>query len=135
MTSPTTIVIGYVPTPVGEAALEAGLAEAKAHGDEVVVLNSPRRRSTVDGELIDEATADELVARAAAAGVSARVDQSDHGDDIVETFAKVAAAVSARLVVIGLRRRSPVGKLVTGSDAQRLLLDLDVPILAVKPPR
>ena len=67
--------------------------------------------------------------------MTARVDQSDHGDDIVETFTKVAAAASARLVVIGLRRRSPVGKLVTGSDAQRLLLDLDVPILAVKPPR
>jgi len=135
MTSPTTIVIGYVPTPVGEAALEAGLAEAKAHGDDVVVLNSPRRRSTVDGEFIDRAAADELVARAAAAGVSARVDQSDHGDDIVETFSRVAEAAGARLVVIGLRRRSPVGKLVTGSDAQRLLLDLDVPILAVKPPR
>jgi nucleotide-binding universal stress UspA family protein len=135
MTSKTTIVIGYVPTPVGEAALEAGLEEARAHGDDVVLLNSPRRRSTVDGEFIDEATADELVARAAAVGVTARVDQSDHGDDIVETFTKVAAATSARLVVIGLRRRSPVGKLVTGSDAQRLLLDLDVPILAVKPPR
>jgi nucleotide-binding universal stress UspA family protein len=135
MTSPTTIVIGYVPTPVGEAALAAGLEEAKAHGDEVVVLNSPRRRATVDGEFIDRAAADELVARAAAAGVTARVDQSDHGDDIVETFSRVAEAVSARLVVIGLRRRSPVGKLVTGSDAQRLLLDLDVPILAVKPPR
>jgi len=135
MTSSSTIVIGYVPTPVGEAALEAGLAEARAHGDDVVVLNSPRRRSTVDGELIDEAAADELVARAAAAGVTARVDQSDHGDDIVETFARVAESSSARLVVIGLRRRSPVGKLVTGSDAQRLLLDLDVPILAVKPPR
>ena len=135
MTSPTTIVIGYVPTPVGEAALEAGFAEARAHGDDVVVLNSPRRRSTVDGPLLDAATADELVARAAAAGVTARVDHSDHGDDIVETFTKVAEAASARLVVIGLRRRSPVGKLVTGSDAQRLLLDLDVPILAVKPPR
>ena len=44
MTSKTTIVIGYVPTPVGEAALEAGLEEAKAHGDDVVLLNSPRRR-------------------------------------------------------------------------------------------
>ena len=128
-----TIVIGYVPTPVGEAALAAGLAEAEAHGDEVVILNSPRRRSTVDGEYIDATAGAELVARAAAAGVTARVDQSDHGDDIVETFSSVVAATSARLVVIGLRRRSPVGKLVTGSDAQRLLLDLDVPILAVKP--
>lgn len=128
-----TIVIGYVPTPVGDAALDAGLAEAAAHGDDVVILNSPRRRSTVDGDLIDTAAADELVARAAALGVTARVDQSDHGDDIVEAFAKVAESASARLVVIGLRRRSPVGKLVTGSDAQRLLLDLDVPILAVKP--
>ena len=130
-----TIVIGYVPTPVGDAALDAGLAEAAAHGDDAVILNSPRRRTTVDGELIDAAAADELVARATALGVTARVDQSDHGDDIVETFAKVASANDARLVVIGLRRRSPVGKLVMGSDAQRLLLELDVPILAVKPPR
>ena len=135
MTSPSTIVIGYVPSPVGEAALEAGLAEATARGDDVVILNSPRRRSTVDGELIDSAAAEDLVARAAAQGVTARVDQTDHGDDIVETFAKIADATSARLVVIGLRRRSPVGKLVTGSDAQRLLLDLDTPILAVKPAR
>ncbi len=130
-----TVLIGYVPTPVGEAALEAGIAEAKAHGDDVVILNSPRRRSTVDGELIDSTAAEELVARAAAQGVAARVDQTDHGDDIVETFSRIAESTSARLVVIGLRRRSPVGKLVTGSDAQRLLLDLDTPILAVKPAR
>jgi nucleotide-binding universal stress UspA family protein len=128
-----TIVIGYVPTPVGEAALEAGLAEAKAHGEDVVILNSPRRRSTVDGEYVDEAGSEELVARAEKAGVTATVDHADHGDDLVQTFQKVVDASSARLVVIGLRRRSPVGKLVTGSDAQRLLLDLDVPILAVKP--
>ena len=68
--------------------------------------------------------------------MTARVDQADHGDDLVETFTRSSpATLGARLVVIGLRRRSPVGKLVTGSDAQRLLLDLDVPILAVKPAR
>ena len=40
-----TILIGYIPTPVGEAALDAGLAEAAARGDDVVILNSPRRGS------------------------------------------------------------------------------------------
>jgi nucleotide-binding universal stress UspA family protein len=128
-----TIVIGYVPTPVGDAALDAGLAEAAAHADDVVILNSPRRRSTVDGDLIDETTAADLVARAREAGVAATVDHADHGDDLVETFRKVVERTSARMVVIGVRRRSPVGKLVMGSDAQRLLLELDAPILAVKP--
>lgn len=128
-----TIVIGYVPTPVGDAALEAGLAEALAHGDDVVILNSPRRRSTVDGDLIDETAAADLVARARAAGVTATVDQDEHGAELVDTFRTVVERTSARMVVIGVRRRSPVGKLVMGSDAQRLLLELDVPILAVKP--
>jgi nucleotide-binding universal stress UspA family protein len=128
-----TILIGYVPTPAGEAALEAGLAEAAAHGDDVVILNSPRRGATVDADQVGDVGA--LVARASGAGVTARVDQAEHGSDIVDTFQSLVADTGARLVVLGLRRRSPVGKLVMGSDAQRLLLELDVPILAVKPPR
>ena len=130
-----TIVIGYVPTPPGEAALDAGLAEAARSGEEVVILNSPRRGSTVDTDLVSDEAAQELVRRAADQGVTARVEQVEHGADIVETFEAMVASTRARMVVIGLRRRSPVGKLLMGSDAQRLLLDLDVPILAVKPPQ
>jgi nucleotide-binding universal stress UspA family protein len=130
-----TVLIGYVPTPVGEAALAAGLAEAAVRGEDVVVLNSPRRGSTVDADLVDTTTADELVSRARAAGVAASVDHAEHGSDLVSTFEALVARTGASLVVIGLRRRSPVGKLVMGSDAQRLLLELDVPVLAVKPAR
>ena len=128
-----TILIGYVPTPVGEAALETGLAEAAARGDDVVIVNSPRRGATVDADLVDEAAAAKLVARAAEAGVSARVDHTVHGADVVETFDGLVASTGARLIVIGLRRRSPVGKALLGSDAQRILLDAGVPVLAVKP--
>jgi nucleotide-binding universal stress UspA family protein len=130
-----TVLIGYVPTPVGEAALEAGLAEAAAHGEDAVVLNSPRRGSTVDARLVGPEDEARIVAAAAALGVTASVDHADHGADIVDAFSTAVERTGARLVVIGLRRRSPVGKLVMGSDAQRLLLELDAPVLAVKPAR
>ena len=130
-----TILIGYVPTAVGEAALEQGLTEAARTGDDVVILNSPRRGATVDARQIDENAATELVARSAAAGISARVESAEHGSDIVDVFEEVVRATGARMVVIGIRRRSPVGKLVMGSAAQRILLESSVPVLAVKPAR
>ncbi len=130
-----TVLIGYVPNPSGEAAVEAGIAEAAAHGDDIVILNSPRRGSTVDPKLVGDDVDDRLVAAAAAQGVTAKVDHTDHGSDVVDAFTSALERTSARVVVIGLRRRSPVGKLMMGSAAQRLLLVLDVPVLAVKPAR
>jgi nucleotide-binding universal stress UspA family protein len=130
-----TILIGYIPTPPGEAALEAGLTEAARTGDDVVILNSPRSNSYVDSTLVDDSSVARLLARAEERGVTARVDHAEHGADIVDTFTTLVTEHNVRLVVIGLRRRSLVGKLVMGSNAQHLLLELDVPVLAVKPAR
>ena len=130
-----TILIGFIPTPADEAALAAGLAEAARSGEDVVILNSPRRGATVDGDLIGEDVAEDLLAKASAQGVAARVDHADHGSDIVDTFEALVERTDARMVVLGLRRRSPVGKFLLGSDVQRLLLELKVPVLAVKPAR
>ena len=54
------------------------------------------------------------------------------GLDPAEDLINVAEEVSADLIVIGLRRRSPVGKLILGTNAQRILLDAPCPVLAVK---
>ena len=53
---------------------------------------------------------------------------NDPADDLID----VAEKENAALIVIGLRRRSPVGKLLLGSNAQEILLKADCPVLAVK---
>ncbi len=54
------------------------------------------------------------------------------GLEPAEDLIGVAEEVGADFIVIGLRRRTPVGKLILGSNAQRILLDAPCPVLAVK---
>ena len=49
-------------------------------------------------------------------------------DDVIAA----AEETGAELIVIGVRRRSPVGKMLMGSDSQRILLQADCNVLAVK---
>jgi nucleotide-binding universal stress UspA family protein len=126
------ILIGYVPTPEGEAALEAGLKEAQLRDTNAVILNSPRKGAPVDPVLVPEDKVAELVRRARAAGVEAIVRQPGHTDDLTDEFIGLAEEIDASLIVIGLRKRSQVGKFIMGSHAQRILLQVDRPVLAVK---
>jgi nucleotide-binding universal stress UspA family protein len=128
-----TILIGYVPTAEGEAAFEHGLDEAVRTQEDVVVLNSPRRGPRVDAHLVGDDVETRLTRRAAEQGVQLSVDHAQHGADVLEAFEDVIERTGARLVVIGLRRRTPVGKLILGSEAQQILLGASVPVLAVKP--
>jgi nucleotide-binding universal stress UspA family protein len=66
------------------------------------------------------------------AGVEHEVRQLVRGLDPAEDLLGIVEEVKAELIVIGLRRRSPVGKLILGSNAQRVLLDAACPVLAVK---
>ena len=66
------------------------------------------------------------------AGVEHDIRQLVRGFEPAEDLISIAEANGAELLVIGLRRRSPVGKLILGSNAQRVLLDAPCPVLAVK---
>jgi nucleotide-binding universal stress UspA family protein len=61
-----------------------------------------------------------------------RVEDLDATELVLETLARQEQEGPVELLVIGMKRRSPVGKAVLGSVSQRLLLDAPVAVLAVK---
>jgi nucleotide-binding universal stress UspA family protein len=128
-----TVLAGFIPTPEGQAAFAAALDEAQRRGEDLVVLNSPRSGAPVSADVAAPALIEDLRARAKAAGVKADVRQGGHVGDAADEVLRVAEELNASVIVIGLRRRSPVGKFLLGSNAQRVLLGADRPVLAVKP--
>jgi nucleotide-binding universal stress UspA family protein len=65
-------------------------------------------------------------------GHDAEFKQFVRGKNAVEEIEAMVDSLPASLLVIGLRKRSPVGKLIMGSVAQELLLSVSCPVLAVK---
>jgi len=129
-----TVLVGYLPTPEGDAAFAAGLQEAARRQEPVVVVNSPRDGALVSAEVAAPDRVAGLITRAEAAGVPLDVVQAPHAGELADHLLSTAERHDASVIVIGLRRRSRVGKLLLGSDAQRILLEADRPVLAVKPP-
>lgn len=121
-----TVVVGYVPKPEGEAALRAAMEEARRRDARLVVVNA--RRSATDPEPDLAGVRDLLTGSGLAFDLREVVQGLDASEDLVA----VAEDTDAELIVIGLRRRTPVGKLILGSNAQRVLLDAPCPVLAVK---
>jgi nucleotide-binding universal stress UspA family protein len=128
-----TVLVGYVPTPEGDAAFAAALEEAGRRSEPLVLLNSPRGGAAVSTDVAADDALAELTTRAHADGVELEVRQSPHSGETADEVLRVAQEVDASVIVIGLRKRSAVGKLLMGSSAQRILLDADRPVLAVKP--
>ena len=105
----------------------------------LLVVNSTRpdhlgRRTSPE----DAARAEEDLSRVreqlARSGVEHVLCRPSPTPDPAEDIITAAVENEAELIVIGLRRRTPVGKLLLGSNAQRILLDAPCPVLAVKAP-
>jgi nucleotide-binding universal stress UspA family protein len=126
------VVVGYVPRGEGEAALTHAVAEARSRQTRLVVVNTSRGDALVDERFADEQQLTALERRLADTGVSHEVVQTIRGREAAEELLAAAHEHRADLVVIGLRHRSPVGKLLMGSTAQKVLLEAACPVLAVK---
>ena len=120
------VLVFYKPTPEGAEAIRAGAVQAAFHGTELVVHNLPT----------DAAESETVVALASGAAAGAGVELltvlGPEDGSGVEEFLAAAGEPGVDLLVLGIRHRTPVGKLILGSSEQEILLDAPRPVLAVK---
>ena len=126
------IVVGYLATLEGRAALDAAVQESSSRKDRVVVVVSTRPDEPAEQRHDLDVALDSVHRELETAGVDHEI-RVLVGGDVAEDLLSTAEETKARLVVIGLRRRSPVGKLILGVNAQRVLFDAPCPVLTVKP--
>ncbi|ATG55023.1 universal stress protein UspA [Brachybacterium ginsengisoli] len=126
-----TIVVGYSPSGQGRAALRAALRYA-ARTQEGLAIASHQYHDAEQG-----------VTAASEAAVRAELEElgilcgdvtvhSSPERDIGEFLLSLVEEVDASLVVIGLRRKPPIGKMNLGASARRVVLGAPCPVLAVK---
>jgi len=126
------IVVGYTADVFGIAAVEHAIAEAALRGTGLLVINATSGEAYVDSRFARSGQVHDVEERLRESGVPFELRQPVGVDAATELLDAMDAA-DAELLVIGIRHRSPVGKLLLGSVSQQLLLECRKPVLAVKP--
>lgn len=127
-----TVVVGYIPTPEGIAAFERAKDEALLRECRLVVVNTGQNGDFATPSFATAEDIDAISRELKDAGLVHEVLQATSGLAAADEILRVAAAESADLIVIGIRHRTPVGKLLLGSTSQQVLLDAPCAVLAVK---
>ena len=127
-----TIVVGYVPTPEGEAALIGAGEEARMREEKLVVVSSTRGESVVGPAYPQTSALSRMVADIKGEGVDVEVQHKERAGDPADAILAAADAAAASLVVVGLKKRSAVGKLMLGSTAQTVMLGAKCSVLGVR---
>jgi nucleotide-binding universal stress UspA family protein len=129
------VVTGFIRSAEGREALKRGIEEVRQRGGRLIVVHSSEggaSESAVD-VLADNEELGRIDAELSAEGIDHEVKEFARGSTPAEDVVSVANESKADLIVIGLRRRSLVGKLLLGSNAQDILMQADCPVLVVKP--
>ena len=128
-----TVVVGYVPDATGYLAVTEAVREARWRQTDIVVVNAVDSGGYTRPTAADELDLDAVTARLEAEGVPHSISHPDIGSGTAsDAVLGIADDVGADLLIVGIHRRSPVGKALLGSNAQRILLSAPCPVLAVR---
>jgi nucleotide-binding universal stress UspA family protein len=128
------IVTGFSRSAEGKAAIARSLEEARLRNATLVVVHSMKggERDELEQVLTYREAFEQLEAELKGSGIDFELVEYARGNSPAEDLVEVAKDIDADMIVIGIRRRSPVGKLVLGSNSQDVLLEAHCPVLAVK---
>ena len=129
------VVTGFIRSDEGHAALEYGVKEVKERGGRLYIVHSSEggRHENSDEVIADNQELERIGEELKTSGVEFDIRRYARGFTPAEDVVDVANEIGADLIVIGLRRRSLVGKILLGSNAQDILTQANCPVLAVKP--
>lgn len=127
------VIVGYLSSKRGRAALAHAIAEAKLRNTSLVVVHSLHGGARDDDDVIEsDSELRRVDEELAATGLEYSIHNYVRGNDPSKDLVLAASEFDAELIVIGLRKRSSAGKFLLGSNAHDVLMDSPVPVLAVK---
>ena len=126
-----TILVAYVARPEGEAALEKGIEIATRRNEFLLVVNAGSGKRDDTG-VVHGFEGERVAERLAKLPIEAEFKQFVRGRSTIDEIEDVVVQHQVSVLVMGLRKRSAVGKLLLGSMAQEILLNVECPVLAVK---
>ncbi|WP_344326243.1 universal stress protein [Aeromicrobium halocynthiae] len=126
--STTTIAVAYTDSDAGRAALVVAVRQAQVLN---VIDDVPDGDDAVQRGEAEAHVADVLDSLPSLPAWTVRVVAA--GGDGAPCLLDLVVESGVTMLVIGSRRRSPVGKLLMGSVVQRVILDSPVPVRTVKP--
>jgi nucleotide-binding universal stress UspA family protein len=128
-----TIAVAHQVSATSRLALVEAVKEANYRGTDLAVLHVVDSIDADNKEAYRLGVADEIE-KVVGAGppVSWQLHLETAGEDLGDALLRLVDAVGADLLVIGARRRSPMGKALLGSVAQTVILEANLPVLVVK---
>jgi nucleotide-binding universal stress UspA family protein len=130
-----TVAVAHQVSPTSRKALVQAVQEAKYRATDLAVLHVVDSIDADRQEAYRLGVSDEIEKVVGQdSTVAWQLHLATAGADLAGALLKLVDTVDADLLVIGARRRSPVGKALLGSVAQTLVLEADLPILVVKAP-
>ncbi|MGO4201569.1 universal stress protein [Rhodococcus sp. TAF43] len=129
------IAVAYSDTPEGRVAMVYAAREAMQRREQLLVLHI-LDDAAGDGDVeAMRASVQTVLDNGGVGGSPWELRTGEHSGDRVGALVDLVSDSGAGLFVAGSKRMSPIGKFLLERSLQRLLLEVDVPILVVKEPQ